>query len=254
MRKSPAEEGVTAKVYAAYYGKWRKITDVYRDVYAGNAKDANTGRISECTRELLEAGLLESMKQKERWPLYRASMSWLYGEFEGKKAPLNDSDRQALEKVLFPPEEDYKRGEVPWFGLSREEAEGKRPFVPTPQKIRDFLHASVAFTLFLLGNPTAGLPKQTVESSLERIKRNLGMEYGGKAVRPAASAAQPQLEDEGLAKGPYAHSFAAYLLLRYRTAARDHDDPRHTLLYKLVHVLYDNHSAAALWKAVEDSV
>lgn len=248
VKRSLAEEGATAKVYAAYYGGWKKITEVYREVYAGTAKAGNTGRISECTRELLKAGLLEARRQQERWPLYRASMSWLYEEFKEKNAALSDADRAALEKVLFPPEDEYRKKEVPWFGLSKAEASGKKPFTPTPLKIKDFLHASVALALFLLGNPAAGLPKQTMDNALERIKRNLGMQAAG-ATRKAVAAA----EEGEVLLGPYAHSFATLLLLRYRTALRDHEDPRSTLLHKLVRVLYDEHSAEELWKCVEEA-
>lgn len=245
VKASLAETGVTAKVYAAYFGAWRKITDVYREVYSGEAKQVNTGRISEATKALLQSGLLEKREQEARWPLYRASLEWLFQEFAEKRAALQEEEKKALVRVLFPPTDAYKE-KGPSFSLSAEEASGKKPFVPTPHKIRDFLHASVALALFLLGNPKQGLPEPAVSSTLDRIKRNLSLyEQNPKLGQKGGSAE--------LAEGPIVESFASFLLVRYKTALRDREPYRNTLLYKLVNALYDERSAELLWRHVEEA-
>lgn len=253
VTKSLAEAGTTAKAYAAYFGTdWKKITDVYKIVYAGDAKNVNTGRISEVTQLLFVAGLLERKEREARWPVYRASLEWLFQDFAERNAALTPDEKTVLRKVLFPSSDQYKQISTS-FQLSEEELKGTKSFISTPEKIRDFLHASVTLAVFMLGDPKSALPKPAVSHALLRIKRNLGM-YEGKEPEIPQAQEEPAKKaggEEEVEEGPYVESFASYLLLKYRTSLRDHIPPQHTLLSKMVRTLYDARTAELIWSQMQ---
>ncbi len=233
-----ALDGLSSRAYAAYYGKWRGISEVYSDLYCANSpeKKGNTGRISHVTRALANAGYVVAKKDGPGWCKWTATLLPIYLECHRKGVELSDSERGMLEEMLQC-EGKTSASPVPLgfagknFGLAKEEARGKEEFLPTPIKLKQFLHALVELSIMFVGNRQSQMTRGASDELLEAVKAALSGSAGKNA--PANKTAEPSTLSQ----------IALRLAMISRTQLSGRELPEKIFLFKLLRLLHDDETA-----------
>ncbi len=233
-----ALDGLSSRVYAAYYGKWRNISEVYSDLYCANSpeKKGNTGRISHTTKALAGAGYIVAKSEGPGWCKWTATLLPIYLECHRKGVELSDAERGMLEEMLQC-EGKTSASPVPLgfagknFGLTREEARGKEEFLPTPIKLKQFLHALAELSIMFVGNRQSQMTRGASDELLEAVKAALS---GGQGKNTPESKA---IETSTLSQ------IALRLAMISRTQLSNHELPEKVFLFKLLRLLHDAETA-----------
>lgn len=156
--------GATAKAYSASFGKWRKVTDVYAELYGAGGK-ANTGRVSIAMRQLAEAGFMIAVKDPtSKNHLYTSTLEPLYAEASGHKVEFNNAERELLESFL-----GCAASKQPPNPVASLVTFDKGFFTPPLAQTRDALHSvlTLAFT-YLFFKHLEGIKLQSYLDALDR--------------------------------------------------------------------------------------
>ncbi|MFH1750846.1 MAG: hypothetical protein ABH863_04155 [Candidatus Micrarchaeota archaeon] len=227
--QGPALSGLSSRVYSSYMGKPRRIIDAYNLLYCrGKQKMPSTGRISNATRELLEANFLDLYQTEgSNWPLYSANLEPLFGLFQARKIRLDDKERKKLSKALVP---DYESAER--FGISEDEAQGKSEYVPSPLKMLRYLNSASMLALLSLARQQQPDFKEEREL-LSRIKsRTMGL-----------TEKKDEIREEDLST---IGAFSDDLALKARVGLKSGEDPRSLLFFKLLRLEHEPTEADAI--------
>ncbi len=216
--QTPALSGLTARVYAAFIGKPKRIIDVYDLLYCRDKKKTpNTGRISEATSQLLQINYLDLYQtETSNWPLLASNLLPLEEMFGAKRVRINESDRKSLHQLLMP---DYEQAER--FAISEDEASGKIEFIPSPLKMQTYLNSLATMALISLSK------QQQPEFKEEReLLRRIRQRTYGVTEEKKTEAQQPLSPKE----------IASDLALKARVSIKGGEEPRNIFLLKLIHL------------------
>ncbi len=248
-----AQDGLSARVYAAYYGKWTRISEAYSTIYCGNSKKKpNTGIISRVTKKLADAGYLVSKNDGPGWCKWTATLLPIYLECHRRGIELSDSERGMLEEMLGC-EGKTAQATVPLgfagkdFGLSKDEAIGKKEFDPTPAKIRQYLHALVELGIMFVGNRQVQLTKGASDALLDAVKAALAPDL--KAIAQKGEGKPAEKANATVSQ------IAMRLAVISRSQVSSRELPEKIFLFKLLRLLHDGETAeeieAQIMKAYE---
>ncbi len=226
-------------MYAAYYGKWKSISEVYSDLYCSGSdeKKPNTGRISHATKALANAGYIVAKNDGPGWCKWTSTLLPLYVECHKKGIELSDGERGMLEQVLCC-EGKTAQSQIPIglaaknFGLTAEEVKGLRDFEPTPVKIKQFLHAILELSIMYVGNRQTSMTRGASDGLLNAMKTTL-------SGTQKARVAQETQAMESASISSLAKRIA--MLSRGQLAAREM--PEKILFFKLLRLLHDEETA-----------
>lgn len=247
-----AQDGLSARVYAAYYGKWTRISEAYSAIYCGNSKKKpNTGIISRVTKKLADAGYIVSKNEGAGWCKWTATLLPMYLECHRRGIDLTDPERGMLEEILGC-EGKTAQATVPLgfsgkkFGLSKEEAAGRKEFEPTPAKIRQYLHALVELGIMFIGNRQVQLTKGASDALLDAVRA---------ALAPDLKAAREKQAQQGGEK-PAANAnatisqIAMRLAVISRSQVSSRELPEKIFLFKLLRLLHDGETSDEIWAQI----
>jgi hypothetical protein len=237
-------KSTATKVYAAFFGRWRRIIDAYRVVYG--KRRGNTGRISVVARKLAEAGFLVSKKTGRVWPLWTASMKPFYDEFKSKQIKLTADDKNRIETMFF----GNKKISAS-LALEEEETKGKKTFVPTLAKMRAFLDAVVMLALYYFGNREQHYSNEmnrvmlsVVKKRIESAKPEQKEKERGEIPPTVEETFKPDTEEKWI------QFQAISIVLNARAELADFKKPKEILLFKLIQFLFEPHYAREIIEKV----
>ncbi len=213
--------GSSAGTYAACFGKWRKITEVYSMLYGAEGKPANTGRVSIAVKQLFQAGFLTAATYKSsNWKLYTATMEPFFLEAAAKQVAFTDAEKKLLEDFVGcaasrNPSQDC----MPLAGFQRQS------FTPAISQVRDGLHALVGMAMIFMSSER--LEGKRMRAYLSALRTALGGESGGKQTEDYFAEAAAKIAFEAktaLKKNAKPEDITVFKLAKYLNHPRAYDE------------------------------
>ncbi len=209
--------GATSGAYAACFGHWRKVTEVYAMLYGRQGKSYNTGRVSVAIRQLANAGFLKASKHESTtWRLYTATLKPVFDEAAFLGVEFDEKQRQFIEAYLgCAASRPVGAPTAPRIAFDK--------FAPLPamERLRGELSALVALALVHLFFKQ--LEGYKIQAYVEALSQTLGTP--GADVKPLSATP--------------ASDVAARLALEAREElSKTGGKPENTLLYRLMAYLH----------------